>query len=138
MWQNVQIVGNVGRDPEIRYTPAGIAVCDFSVAVSKVWGKGDQRKEKTTWFKVTVWRDYAEVAAKFVKKGMRILVTGEIGATAYIDKHGEAVAKLELTCHEFKMLDRRNNSEEPPATSNEQLPESGDTNPPADDSDVPF
>ena len=110
MYQQVIIVGNVGRDPEFRYTPQGVAVCDFSVAVSKVTGKEENRKEKTTWFKVTVWRERAETASRYIKKGMRVMVIGEVEARAYTDKSGQPQASLELTANDFKFLDRKGES----------------------------
>lgn len=107
MYQTVLIIGNVGRDPEISYTPQGIAVCKVNVAVNKVTGKGETRKEKTTWFRCTFWRERAETVSQYVKKGMKIMVTGEIEASAYIDKEGKAQASLELTANDFKFLDSR-------------------------------
>lgn len=109
-FQQVIIVGNVGKDAELRYTPQGVAVCDFSVAVNKVSGKGESRKEKTTWFKVTVWRERAETASQYIKKGMKIMVIGEVDARAYTDKNGAAVASLDLTANDFKFLDSRGDS----------------------------
>ena len=104
-YQQITIVGNVGRDAEIKYLRDGTAVTDFSVAVSKVSGRGEQRKESTTWFKVTIWREQAETAAQYVKKGTRILLTGEVSASAWIDKKsGEAHASLELTANVFRLL----------------------------------
>jgi single-strand DNA-binding protein len=110
MYQQVIIVGNVGRDPELNYTPQGIAVCKFSVAVNKVTGKGETRKEKTTWFRVSLWRERAETASQYIKKGMKIMVIGEVDVNAYIDKAGAAQATLELTANDFKFLDSRENS----------------------------
>src|SRR5215470_3174557 len=106
-WQQTIIIGNVGRDANLKYTQQGIAVCDFSVAVSKVSGKGDDRKEKTVWFKVTVWREKAETAAQYVKKGMQIMVVGEIDASAYVNKDGNPTASLELTASNFQFLGSR-------------------------------
>src|SRR5436853_4787013 len=106
-FQQVMIIGNVGRDPEFRYTPQGVAVADFSVAVSKVTGKGEARKEKTTWFKVTVWRERAETVSQYVKKGMKIMVIGEVEAHAYLDKSGQPQASLDLTASDFQFLDSR-------------------------------
>src|SRR5258707_4828585 len=110
-FQQVTIVGNVGRDAEMRYTPQGVAVGDFSVEVNKVTGKGENRKEKTTWFKVTVWRERAEPASQYIKKGMKIMVVGEVEARAYTDKNGQAVASLDLTANDFKFLDSRGDSQ---------------------------
>ncbi len=111
MWQQTIVVGNVGRDPEMNYTPQGIAVCKFSVAVNKVTGKGENRKEKTIWFRVTVWRERAETASQYIKKGMRIMVIGEVDVSAYTDKNGQPAASLELTANDFKFLDRRGEGE---------------------------
>jgi len=105
------IIGNVGRDPEMRYTPQGVAVCDFSVAVNKVTGKGESRKEETTWFKVTVWRERAETASQYIKKGMKIMVVGEVKASAYTNKQGQPVASLELTANNFQFLDSRSDGQ---------------------------
>jgi single-strand DNA-binding protein len=105
------IVGNVGKDPEMSYTPQGIAVCKFNVAVNKVTGKGENRKEKTTWFRVTVWRERAETASQYIKKGMKIMVIGEVDASAYTNKNGQPTASLELTANDFKFLDGRGSGE---------------------------
>jgi|RhiMetdeSRZDD1v2_1073273.scaffolds.fasta_scaffold2272864_2 single-strand DNA-binding protein len=110
-YQLVTIVGNVGRDPEMNYTPQGVAVCRFSVAVNKVTGKGETRKQKTTWFRVTVWREKAETASQYVKKGMKILVTGEVDISVYTDKQGQPAASLELTARDFQFLDSRGEGE---------------------------
>lgn len=113
MYQQITIVGNVGRDPEFKYIePNGVAVCTFSVAVSKVTGRGDQRKEKTTWFRVTVWRELAEIASQFVRKGQRILVVGEVGVSAYLDQSGKPAASLEITASNFRLLSAKHESEE--------------------------
>ena len=111
MWQQTILIGNVGRDPEMRYTPQGVAVCDFSVAVNKVTGKGETRKEETTWFKVTVWRERAETASQYIKKGMKIMVIGEIKASAYTNKQGQPTASLELTANNFQFLDSRGDAQ---------------------------
>jgi single-strand DNA-binding protein len=108
-YQYTIIVGNVGRDPELRYTQQGVAVCDFSVAVSRRWndrGSNEQREE-TTWFKVSAWREKAETISQYVKKGQQIMVTGEVKASAYTGQDGQPKASLELTLREFQFLGRR-------------------------------
>jgi single-strand DNA-binding protein len=106
-FQQLIIVGHVGRDPEFKYTSDGVPVCTFSVAVSKVTGRGEQRSQKTTWFRVTLWRDRAETASQLVKKGQRILLVGEVSASAYIARDGQPVASLEITASEFRLLSAR-------------------------------
>jgi single-strand DNA-binding protein len=108
MYQYTVIVGNVGRDPELRYTPDGTAVCDFSVAVNRRWTSADgQQSEKTTWFRVTCWRKLAETVNQYVTKGRQILVTGEVDASAWVGEDGAARATLELTARDVKFLGRR-------------------------------
>ena len=108
-YQYTIIIGNVGRDPELRYTSSGVAVCDFSVAVSRRWNdrSSNEQREETTWFKVSAWRDKAETANQYVKKGMQIMVTGEVKASAYTAQDGTPRASLELTARDFQFLSRR-------------------------------
>lgn len=108
-YQFTIIIGNVGRDPELRYTPAGAAVCDFSVAVSQTWtDKATQEpREKTTWFRISAWRNLAETCNQYVHKGMQIMVTGEIDASAYSGPDGTPRASLDLTAREVKFLGKR-------------------------------
>lgn len=110
-YQHIVIVGNVGNDPEVSYTPQGIAVCKFNVAVSKVTGKGDGRKERTVWFKCVCWRERAETASQFVTKGMKILVSGEVEVSAYTNKQGQPAASLDLTATDFQFLDSKPQAE---------------------------
>lgn len=103
------IIGNVGRDPELKYTQSGVAVCDFSVAVTVRFGKTEtgDRKEKTTWYRVSCWRQLGEVAAQYVQKGTQIMVVGTVEASAYLDKSGQPAASLELTATNFQLLGSR-------------------------------
>lgn len=125
-YQHVVITGNVGGDAEMQYTPQGIAVCKFSVAVSKTTGKGENRKEKTVWFRVTVWRERAETASQYIKKGMKILVSGEIDVSVYTNKQGQPAATIELTASDFQFLSDKEQSSEPPQGASEEA------------SDIPF
>ena len=92
MYQKTIIVGNVGRDAEMRYTPAGVPVADFTLATNRRWTDNDGNpQERTTWFKIICWRKLAEVAAQYITKGKLILVEGdEIEASAFTGKDGEA------------------------------------------------
>lgn len=109
-FQQTIVVGNVGRDAELSYTPQGIAVAKFSVAVSKITGKGENRQERTTWFRVTIWRERAESLSQYIKKGKKIMVVGEIDASAYTNKNGQPTASLELTANEIRFIDSRSES----------------------------
>lgn len=104
MYQKTTLIGRVGKDAELAYTPTGIAVSKFSLAVSRVTGKGESRQEKTTWFRVSIWREKAENLNQYIKKGGLLMVEGEISVNAYIGKDGQPAASLELTAHEIKLL----------------------------------
>jgi single-strand DNA-binding protein len=108
-YQYTIIIGNVGRDPELRYTQSGVAVADFSVAVSRRWTdrNTNESREETTWFRVTAWRGLAETVQQYVHKGMQIMVTGRVTASAYIANDGEARASLDLTAQDIQFLGRR-------------------------------
>ena len=104
MYQEITIVGNVGQNPELRYTPAGIAVLNFSVAVSKVTGSGETRKEKTLWFRVAVWRERAETLKEWIKKGHKVLVVGEIDVNLFQKNDGTTAVSIELNADKVKLL----------------------------------
>jgi single-strand DNA-binding protein len=108
-YQYTIIIGNVGRDPELRYTPSGVAVCDFSVAVSRRWTDRttNEQREETTWFSVSAWRNLAETVNQYVHKGMQIMVTGRVNADAYIGQDGQPRASLKLTALDVQFLGRR-------------------------------
>jgi single-strand DNA-binding protein len=113
-YQYTIVIGNVGRDPELRYTQSGVAVCDFSVAVSRRWTDktSNEPREETTWFKVSCWRNLAEIANQYVRKGKQVMVTGRINASAYIGQDGQARASLELTALDLQLLGRRDEAVE--------------------------
>ena len=118
MYQRTIIVGNVGKDAEMRYTPTGVPVTSFSIAVNRRWTSASgEQQEKTTWFRVTCWRKLAETAAQWVKKGKLLLVEGEVEAQAYIDREGTARGTLELTASNFKFLGGRAEGEGGPGAA---------------------
>lgn len=121
-YQQVTIVGNVGRDPSFKYTPQGTAVCDFSVAVTRRFSTGDQRQEKTTWFKVTCWNKLAEIANQYVSKGTPVLVAGTIDVTAYTDKNDQPQASLEIRADQLQLLGGRDESERGHHESTDDVP----------------
>lgn len=108
-YQYTIIIGNVGRDPELRYTQSGVAVCDFSVAVSRRWTDrtSNERREQTTWFRVTAWRGLAETVNQYVHKGMQVMVTGMVDASAFTGQDGQPRASLELTAQDIQFLGSR-------------------------------
>lgn len=107
-WHQTIIVGNVGRDPELKYLPSGSPVCNFSVAVSRRYntGNGEQREE-TTWYRVAVWNKQAEIANQYVRKGTQIMVVGRVSVRAYMGSDGQPQASLELNADSFQLLGSR-------------------------------
>lgn len=105
MYQKTVIVGHLGADPEMRYTPSGVPVTSFRMATNRVWNNKDgERQEKTTWFRVTAWRRLAETCNEYLSKGRLVLVEGDIDASAWTDNDGECRASLELTARTVKFL----------------------------------
>ncbi len=114
-YQKLIIVGNLGRDPEMRYMPDGTPVTTLSVATNRKWNNPDGSKsEETTWFRVTLWRKDAENAAQYLTKGARILVEGRLtpdkatgGPKIWTRQDGSAGANYEVTAERFTMLGSR-------------------------------
>lgn len=79
MYQKLTLVGNLGRDPEMRYTPSGQAVCNMNMAVNRTYtNSNDEQIEEVTWFRVTAWGKQAESCNQYLKKGRQILVEGRL------------------------------------------------------------
>jgi single-strand DNA-binding protein len=105
--QKVMITGNLGNDPEMRYTGSGVAVTNFSVAVTKKYTAADgQKVEETTWFRVSAWRGQAEVCNQYLSKGSKVLVIGELKSEidVYQKRDGSHSASYELTAREVEFL----------------------------------
>lgn len=105
-YQKVILIGNLGADPEMRYTPAGKAVTSFSLAISKKWTTPDgEKREKTLWVRVAAWEKLAELANQYLAKGRQCMVEGELEpANAYTNKAGEPAASIEITAREIRFL----------------------------------
>jgi len=99
MFNQVLLIGNLGSDPELRFTPGGVPVAHFDLAVNKEWtDEAGQKQSKTVWTRVTCWRKLAETCSQYLTKGKRVLVVGDLeSANAYIDREGNARATNEVT-----------------------------------------
>jgi single-strand DNA-binding protein len=106
MYQQITLIGNLGSDPEMRYTPTGVAVTSFSLAVSRSWtGKDGQRQEKTIWFRVNAWDKLAETTSQYLSKGRQVFVTGELEEPrTYQDRDGNTRVSLEVRALTIKFL----------------------------------
>lgn len=104
-FNKIIIVGNLGRDPELRYTPQGDAVCNFSVAVNdKKRDKAGELQDITTWFRVTLWRKLAENASKYLTKGSPIYIEGRLKVDEWQDRDGNNRYTLEVTATDMHFL----------------------------------
>ena len=119
MYHTLIIVGNVGRDPEMRYTPSGQAVTSFSVATERRYtdASGQQVKE-TIWFRVSTWGKQAEICKQYVKKGSKVLVEGRLtpdkntgGPRVYTKQSGEVSASFEVTANTVRFLSSNEKAE---------------------------
>jgi len=109
MYQQITLIGNLGNDPEMRYTPSGVPVASFSLAVNRSWtGQDGQRQDKTTWFRISVWNKQAEIVSQYLSKGRQVLVVGEVEeARPYTDRDGNMRASLEVRAQSVRFLGQR-------------------------------
>lgn len=96
----VTVVGNVTRDPELRYTAGGQAVASFGVAVSRRWKRDDEWQEQTSFFDVSCWREQAENVVESIAKGTRVVVTGRLEQRSWQTDSGETRSKVEIVADE--------------------------------------
>jgi len=109
----VIILGNVGRDPEVRFTQNGTAVANFSIATSEVFGgrDGGEKKETTEWHNIVCWGRQAEIAGQYVKKGRQLYVEGRLQTRDWVDPQGVKHYRTEIICRNFQLLGRRDENE---------------------------
>jgi single-strand DNA-binding protein len=135
MYQKVTIVGNLGGDPEMRYTASGVPVTKFSVATNRRWTSADGNPgEETTWFRVSAWRGLAETCNQYLSKGRQVLVEGRLapdketgGPRVWTGNDGVARASYEVLALDVRFLGGRGEREEalPPGVPQEPA-EGGD------------
>ncbi|MFL6466500.1 MAG: single-stranded DNA-binding protein [Pyrinomonadaceae bacterium] len=107
-FNKIIIVGNLGRDPELRYTPQGVAVCDFSMATNeRKRDKSGETQEVATWFRITLWRNQAENAAKYLKKGSQVYIEGRLSQEEWTDRDGNNRQTLSVQASEMHFIGSR-------------------------------
>lgn len=103
----VILVGNLGKDPELRYTPSGAAVATFSLATTERYKDRDgNRQEKTEWHNIVAWRQLAEICGKYLHKGKQIYIEGRIQTRSYDDRDGNKRYITEIVADQMQMLGR--------------------------------
>lgn len=119
MFQTIILAGNLGRDPEMRFTPGGDGVTSFPVAVnSKYTDKSGEKVEETTWFRISAWGKLAETCNQYLRKGSKVLVEGKLQADkitgnpkVYAKKDGTAGASYEIRAHTVRFLSSKSEDE---------------------------
>ncbi len=111
----VMIIGRLGRDPEMRYTPNGRPVTAFSVAVNRSWTVGDgDKREETEWFNVVAWGNLAEICKQHLRKGQTVYVEGRLQTRGWEDPEGKKHYRTEIVANEMIILgDKREGGAEP-------------------------
>lgn len=111
----VILVGNLGRDPEVRYMPNGEPVCNFSIATSESWNdRNGQRQERTEWHNITLYRRLAEIAGQYLRKGSQVYIEGRIQSRKYTGKDGIERTAYEIIGNEMRMLGNRSGGSSAP------------------------
>jgi len=142
-FNKITIVGYLGKDPELRYTPQGVPVCDFSVATTeRRKDKSGEFQDLTTWFRVTFWRNQAELANQYLAKGRQVYVEGRLSQREYQDRDGNTRYSLEVQGTDLRFLGSRSDegfSSRPSDRSAPREDHSADE-PPTQitDDDIPF
>ena len=107
----VILVGNLGKDPEVRHLEGGAAVANFSIATSESYkDKSGQKIEQTEWHNIVVWRGLAEIAEKYLKKGMTIYIEGKLRTKSWDDKDGHKRYTTEIVGDSFTILSKKENN----------------------------
>jgi single-strand DNA-binding protein len=104
----VMIIGRVGRDPEMRYTPSGRPVTTFSIATNRTWNTADGgRRTETEWFNVVAWSNLAEICKQYLSKDRLVYVEGRLQTRHWEDPEGNKHTAIEIVANEMIMLDER-------------------------------
>tara|TARA_B100000405_G_C16325525_1_gene278200 strand:- start:10 stop:393 length:384 start_codon:yes stop_codon:yes gene_type:complete len=116
----VILIGNLGKDPEVRYLDSGVAVANLSLATSENYkNKDGERVTQTEWHDVVLWRGLAEVAEKYLKKGSSIYVEGKLRTNKWVDKDENTRYKTEILADKLTMLGKSNSQESSVENSSE-------------------
>jgi single-strand DNA-binding protein len=131
MINTVTIVGNLGQDPEIRYTANGVPVASFTVAVNEAYkGKDGQKVKKVHWFRVSAFQRLAEIVAEYCTKGSKVGVRGQLQQRTWQDSEGMNHSIVEIRARELELLNGKNDNQ---TVQEAELPLAA-----AEDDDVPF
>lgn len=141
----VQLLGNLGHSPDVKYTPDGTPVANFTMATSESWkDKNGDKQERTEWHRVVLWRKLAEIAGQYLKKGSKVYVSGKLQTRSW-EKDGVKHFTTEIVADEIIMLDGRQDdgdpgpaAQEPPQTSGKPTQGAEEPYPQSDNDPLPF
>ena len=138
----VIIVGNLGQDPEIKYTAGGAAVTTLSIATSDSWKDKDSGmdQERTEWHRVVLWRRLAEVAGEYLKKGSKVYIEGQLQTRKW-EQEGQTRYTTEIIARDMQFLDSRGSSNTPSTQKSSEMNDQSAADVPdsaIDDDDIPF
>jgi len=133
----VILLGNLGADPEVRYTPSGVAVANFRIATSETWKDKNtgEKKEKTEWHGIVAWRRLGEICGEYLKKGSQVYIEGSLQTRQWEDKEGNKRYTTEVVAYKMQMLGSPGDRMESRASQGD-LPEEPPPNLPEDN--IPF
>lgn len=143
----VILIGNLGKDPEIRYTPGGDAIANLTIATSESWKdkQSGEQKEITEWHRVVAYGRLAQIMGEYLKKGSKVYVEGSLRTRKWQDKDGQDRYTTEVRCNEMQMLDGRGGGDQGAQQRGGGRPQSNQPamadegfNGPAFDDDIPF
>ncbi len=134
----VMLIGNLGKDPELRYTTAGVAVATFSLATNESWKDQDGNlQERTEWHNIVAWRKLAEICGEWLKKGKKVYIEGRLQTRSYDDKNtGAKKYVTEIVADNMIMLDGKSGAETQPAPPAPEADENARTG--GKEDDLPF
>lgn len=116
MLNNVQLIGRLGKDPDMRFTPNGDGVASFSLALAEKWKTKDgEKKERTTWVDIVAWRKLAEIAAEHLRKGSKVYVEGKLQKREWEAEDGGKRSKMEVVARVILFLDSKNKGDGAPS-----------------------
>lgn len=121
----VMIIGHLGKDPEMRYTPSGRPVTTYTVAVSRSWNSADgERHTETEWFNVVAWGNLAEICKQYLTKGQQVYIEGRLQTRRWDDKEGQKHTSVEVVANEMMMLGDRRDANH--GTEDQSVPAEGE------------
>lgn len=105
------LIGKLGQAPELKFTPSGSSVCQFSMATSEKYMKDGQKQEKTEWHNIVIWGKIAEVCNQYLKKGSKVMIEGKIQTRTWDDRDGKKCYKTEINASQVEFLDSKPKSQ---------------------------